>query len=268
MDQEKREAFYNRSLERALRILNAFHSGESLTLAQLSGILDLPRATVLRLCSTLLKYNFLKQDPASKRYALGIRLFELGCTVFNAFSVRNIASHHIGDLQAKVGETVFLGVLDDDDLLYVEKREDPTNPITFTSEIGCRRPPTWGMVGPAILAFLPDREVERILEKRPLKPTAKKSFTRNEEFLAWLRRVREEGFVFDDEAAMDGISGVAAPIRDAGGKVVAALGVAFISSSVDAKGLKRIIKETLATALNISRDLGYLGRLDYLGKKD
>jgi IclR family transcriptional regulator, KDG regulon repressor len=259
MAEDRGEAFYNRSLERALKILNAFDSEkQALTLAQLSTALDLPRATVLRLCTTLVKYSFLRQDPESKRYSLGLRLFELGSIVFNSFSLRKIASHHLTELQVKLGKTVFLGVVDNDDLLYVDKREDPRNPISFTSEIGRRRPPTWGMVGPAILAYMPESEIERIIDKRPLKTTAKKSFTSKEEFMAWLREIRKQGFAVDQEAAMDGISGVAAPIREASGKVIAAIGVAFIASSVDQKSLKKIIKEAMATAGSISTELGYV----------
>ena len=260
MGQKKEVAFYNRSLERALQILNAFDSEQALTLAQLASTLGLPRATVIRLCSTLAKYNFLKQDPETKRYTLGIRLFELGSIVFNALSLRRVAASHIGDLQERLGQTVFLGVLDDDDLLYLDKREDPRNPISFTSEIGRRRPPTWGMVGPTIMAFLPDDEIERICGKYPFQPTAKRSFGSSEEYIAWLRRIRTEGVAFDEERTMDGISGVAAPIRDATGKVIAAIGVAFISSSVDSKDIKGMMKEAVATADNISRDLGYPGR--------
>jgi IclR family transcriptional regulator, KDG regulon repressor len=258
MTQDKEEAFYNRSLERALQILNAFGvEHQTLTLAQLATALSLPRATVLRLCSTLVKYSFLRQDPESKRYSLGLRLFELGSIVFNSFSLRRIASHHLSQLQAKLGKTIFLGVLDNDDLLYIDKKEDPRNPIRFTSEVGRRRPPNWGMVGPLIMAYLPDDEIERILERRPLMLTAKKSLTTKEELMKWLHQIREQGYAIDEETAMDGISGIAAPVRDATGKVIASIGVAFIASSVDSRGFKRILKEALATAAIISEELGY-----------
>ncbi|MDR2018774.1 MAG: IclR family transcriptional regulator [Syntrophobacterales bacterium] len=257
MIQEKEEGFYNRSLERALQILNTFDTEkENLTLAQISSILTLPRATVLRLCSTLVKYSFLKQDPETKRYSLGIRLFELGSIVYNSFSLRRIASPHLSQLKMKVGTTVFLGTLNNDELLYMDKKEDPKNPVRFTSAIGRRRPPYWGMLGPAILAHQSDSEIDRILDKHRLEPTAKKSFVNKEEFVAWLRQIREQGFAIDDERAMDGISGVAAPIRDASGRVFAAVGIAFISSSLDSKGVDRIVKEATATANNISRELG------------
>jgi IclR family transcriptional regulator, KDG regulon repressor len=256
----KEEAFYNRSLERALQILNVFGvERQSLTLAQLATILDLPRATVLRLCSTLVKYSFLRQDPESKRYSLGLRLFELGSVVFNSFSLRKIASHHLSKLRVTLGKTVFLGVIDNDDLLYIDKKEDSTNPVRFTSEVGRRRPPNWGMVGPMIMAFMPDDEINRILEHRPMLITAKRSLTTKEELIKWLHEIREQGYAVDYETAIDGISGVAAPVRDATGKVIAAIGVAFIASSEDSQGFERVLRETLATARAISEELGFLG---------
>jgi IclR family KDG regulon transcriptional repressor len=259
MSWDKKEPFYNRSLERALQILNAFNNERQvLTLAQLSEILSLPKATVLRLCSTLVKYGFLKQDPESKRYSLGLRLFELGSVVFYSFSLRHIASPYVSQLQMKLGKTIFLGILDNDELLYIDKREDPRNPISFTSKIGTRRPPYWGMVGPVLMAYLPDSEIERLLEKSPLTATTKKSITKKEEFKEWLRQVREQGFTIDIGRALDGVTGVAAPVYDYTGKVIAGIGVAFISSTVDSKGLKRIVKEAVGTALTISKELGYL----------
>ncbi len=259
MTWDKKEAFYNRSLERALQILNAFNNErQALTLAQLSEILNLSKATVLRLCSTLAKYDFLKQDQESRQYSLGLRLFELGSIVFYSLSLGKIASPYLSQLQMKLGKTIFLGILDNDELLYIDKREDPNNPIHFTSKIGTRRPPYWGMVGPMLMAYLPDSEIERLLQKSPLTATTKKSLTRKEEYKEWLRLVREQGFAIDVETALEGITGVAAPIHDYTGKVIAGIGVGFISSSVDSKRLKRIVKETVGTALTISKELGYL----------
>jgi IclR family transcriptional regulator, KDG regulon repressor len=258
MTQDKMETFYNRSLERALQILNTFTSERSLlTLSHLSEILHLSRATVLRLCSTLVKYGFLNQDPVTKEYSLGLRLFELGSIVLHSFSLRKTASPFLDQLHTKLGKTLFLAILEQGQLIYIDKREDSQNPITFTSKIGTRRPPYWGMLGPMLMAHLPDSEVERLLEENPLKATTKKSFTQKEEFKKWLGQVREEGVAVDEERTFDGITGLAVPIRDIRGKVIASLAVCFISSSVDAKGLKRIIKEAQRTALEISKAIGY-----------
>lgn len=255
--------FYNRSLERALQILNAFDTeSQSLGLGQLSDILKLSRPTIFRLCSTLQEYGFLIQDQESKRYSLGMRLLELGSIVLDSFSLRAVASPHLSRLQMNLGKTIFLGILERDELLYIDKREAPESRITFTAHIGARRRPYWGMLGPVLMAYLPDEEIERLLQKSPLILATKKSITENDKFIEWLRQVRDQGFVIDVETTLEGITGVAAPVRSFSGKVVAAVGAAFISTSVDSKGLKKVIKETVAAALNISRELGYSDRIE------
>lgn len=258
MDQGKKEAFYNRSLERALRILDVFKSErQALSVARLSEILNLPRATVLRLCTTLVSYGYLKQDRESKRYALGLKLFELGSIVFHSFSLRNVASPHLSRLQTSLGKTIFLGILENDELFYIDKIEDLRNPIVFTSKIGTCRPPYWGMMGPLLMSYLPDSEIERLLKKSPLKATTKHSITKKEKFIKWLRRIRQLEYVIESEMAIPGIAGVAVPIRDFTGKVIAALGIGFMSSSVDSKGTKKILNEARKTAAIISLELGY-----------
>lgn len=259
-NENKEKSFYNRSLERALRILNAFDASRpSHSLAQLSDLLDLPRATVLRLCSTLIQFGFLRQDHLSKQYSLGMRVLELASNVSDSFSIKKIASPYLGLLQGRLGMTTFLGVLDNDEVLYIDKRDDPGNPISFTSNIGTRRPPYWGMMGSILMAYLPDSEIKRVLQKNPLTAATKKSITRKDEFVKWLNQIRSLGYVIDAEMALDGITGVAAPVFEHRGKVVAGIGVGFISSSVNVKGLKRVIIEVTKAARSISRELGYTG---------
>jgi IclR family KDG regulon transcriptional repressor len=259
-EHQRKEPFYNRSLERSLGILTVFSSERNeLSLAQISDMLGLSKATVLRLCSTLVKFGFLRQDQESKKYSLGLKLFELGSIALSSFSLTRVASPHLTGLESKLGKTVFLGILEEEELLYVDKREGAKDGIRFTSSIGKRRPPYWGMLGAVLMAYLPDEEVERLLAKSPLVATAHKSFTTRELFKEWLRDIREQGFVVEDETAFEGIGGVAAPIRDFTGKVTAAVGVGFISSSVDSKTLKRIIKEVTSVAFVISKELGHTG---------
>ena len=120
-----REAFYNRSLERALKILCVFNAGrQTLTLSQLSESLGLPKATVSRLCSTLIKYDFLGYNQESRQYSLGLKLFELGSIVFSSFSMRRVASTYLTQLQSKLGKTVFLGILQENELFYRDKKDD------------------------------------------------------------------------------------------------------------------------------------------------
>ncbi len=255
------ERFYNRSLERALHILCVFNRDrETLSLSQISENLSLSKATVLRLCSTLLKYNFLRYDQHSKHYSLGLKLFELGTVLFSSFSIRRVASPHIAQLQSKWGETTFLGILQDDELVYIDKREDSGNPILFGSQIGTRRPPYFGMLGQILMAYLPDSEVNRLLKKTPFKPLTKRSLTNEKKFIKRLCKIREQGFFVDKGEALDGVTGAAAPIRDYIGKVIAAVGVAIISSSLDSKEIRKMINDACETANKISEEMGYIER--------
>ncbi len=261
MDRSQKGTFYNRSLERALQILCLFKlDQQTLTLSQLSEASGLHKATVLRLCSTLMKYDFLRYRQDSRHYSLGLKLFELGSIIFSSFSLRRNASSYLDQLQSRLGKTVFLGILENDELIYVDKKEDPRIPIRVTSQIGTRRPPYFGMLGQILMAFLPDQEVNRLLRKTPLTPFTKKSLVREKEFTERLLRIRKQGFFVDEEEALDGISGISAPIRDYTGEVIAGVGVGFISSSEDAKRKKMIIKEVCEAAQGISKQMGYLER--------
>ncbi len=261
MSLPQKEPFYNRSLERALKILCTFHRDrQTLTLSQLSKILTLSKTTVSRLASTLIKYDFIKWDPYSKHYSLGLKLFELGSVIFSSFSVRRVALSHLSQLQSKLGKTTFLGILQDDELVYIDKREDPRNPILFASQIGTRRPPYFGMLGQILMAYLPDSEVDRLLKRTPLKPLTKRSLTNKKQFKARLRKIREQGFFVDQEEAFDGVTGIAAPVRDYSGKVIAGIGVGIFSSSMDSTQTRKIINDVLETAKKISQEMGYLER--------
>ncbi len=249
-----------RSAERTLQILSAFTPDRlQMGLTQLSEVLSLSKATVLRLASTLCKHGFLSQDPVTKHYCLGLKLFELGGLVYASFSLRTTASSHLRRLQARVDKTTFLGIMDGDDLLYIDKKENPMNVIRFASNIGFRRPPHFGMLGQVLMAHMSEERVQALLQKSPLTTFTKKSITSNQVFKERLRKVRKQGYSVDEGIAIEGIGGVGAPLHDFTGAVVAAIGVGFMVSSVDRKEMKRLIKEVVEAAASISRELGYAG---------
>jgi len=257
------KGFYNRSLERALQIMCAFTSERSAyTLTQLTEAVQLPKATTIRLCSTLIKYGFMRFDHASMQYSLGMKLFELGSIVYSSLSLRKTASPFLQQLQIRSGKTCFLGILENDELVYVDKRESPGNPIRFASQIGRIRPPYFGMLGQVLMASLPEEEVDRILEKSPLMPHTKTTTTDPYEFREKLARIRKQGYIIEDGEAIEGISGIAAPIYNFTGSAVAAIGISFISSSVDKKAKEALLPEVLKAADAISQDMGYGGAKD------
>lgn len=227
-------------------------------MVELSSTLSLSKSTVYRLASTLSNYGFLQYNEAENKYSSGPKLFELGGIVAASFSLRKTATPYLDELHSRLSKTVFLGIFQEDEVVYIDKREDLRNPIRFSSEIGRRRPAYFGMFGQLLMAFLPDTEVDRILKKDLLQPITKKSITTKKDFKKRLRKIRRLGFCVDKGEAVDGITGIAAPIKNHKGKVVAALGVGFISSSEHSEGVREIRNAVCETARSISSELGFL----------
>jgi IclR family transcriptional regulator, KDG regulon repressor len=248
----------NRSLLRALRLLTSFgFEKRDMGLTELAKMSGLSKATVYRLASTLVLCRFLAYDDVSKRYSLGPTLFELGSMVSASFSIRKIAAPYLDRLYAKLGKVVFLAILQDGELLYIDKREDMTSAVRFSTEVGRRRPPHFGMLGQVLMAFLSDTEVDKLLKASPLLPLTHKSITDPMLFKRKLEKIRQEGFAVDEGEVTDITSGIAVPVRDFTGKVIAALGVGFFSSSVDFQATRELVGQAFETAAQISRDLGY-----------
>jgi DNA-binding IclR family transcriptional regulator len=257
MQGPKKKDSKNRSLERALQILDAFtRDRRVLRCAQLSKMVDLSRATVQRLCSTLVAYGYLKQEGESHCYSLGMRIFEQGSIVFHSLSVRRAASAHMDGLLRQTGQTVFLAVLDDGELVYIDIREDAGSLIRIALKIGSRYAPHWGICGPLLMAYLPDSEIEVLLRKHPLRRYTSKSIVDNNDFIGWLGRIRKEGLAIDAGTSIAGIAGIAAPVRDVDGNVVAGLGIAMTSVHDD-RSLRRTAKAVSESAWAISRELGF-----------
>jgi len=255
MPTRKSRSFYNKSLERALGILCSFDfDRQEQTLAELSSSLKLPRSTTHRLVSTLVDFDVLQYDPSSGKYSLGLRAFGFGAIANNSFPVKKIAAPFLTQLHSKLNKTIALATFRDDQVVYVDKRENWRNPIRST-ELGRRRPPHFGMFGQLLMAFLPDSEVDRILAKAPLVAYTKNSITDARLFKEKLEIVRQQGYAIDNGEVFEGISGIAAPVRDHSGEVVAGVGVSLITAAEDAAGVKRIIRELCKTTSLISKEL-------------
>ncbi|MBN2125797.1 MAG: IclR family transcriptional regulator [Deltaproteobacteria bacterium] len=247
------------ALERALDLLDCFtFQDRDMNLSELVQKTGLHKATVKRLVSNLASRGYLQQDPVSKRYQLGLRLFELGGIVFSSLNLREAAASPMTRLQNETGATVLLGIALDDQLVYVGKREG-LGMIRISSDIGWRRPLHYGMLGMVLLAYRDPEDVRRILKKTPLEAHTPFSITDEDAFSIRLEQIRNQGYVVEKEEAVEGIIGAAAPVRNYSRQVVAALGIALpISQSHLRDGVDDYVKLLTRSCDEISSDLGYL----------
>ena len=131
--------------------------------------------------------------------------------------------------------------------------------IRISSDIGWRRPLHYGMLGMVLMAHLDPERVKEVLEKTPLQAHTSNSLTDKDAFNIRLEEIRKNGFIFEREEAVEGIIGIAAPVRDYSRQVIAALGVAIpVVKSNSEKKLEKTAEQIMATCDEISSDLGYL----------
>ena len=247
------------ALERALDILDCFNfQHRELSLSDVAYRTGLNKTTVKRLIANLATRGYLQQDPQTRKYQLGMRLFELGGVVFSSFSLPRAAAYPMTELQNKTGATVLLGVKMEDQLVYVDKREGD-GIIRISSDIGWRRPLHYGMLGMVLMASLEQKEVLQILKTYPLEAHTPFSITDADAFSLRLEEIRVQGYAVEKEEAVEGLIGIAAPIKDYSRQVVAALGVALPTGrrnlDEDLAGIIRLVKNTCN---RVSSELGYL----------
>ena len=247
------------SVDRALDILNCFSfQKREMNLSDLVRKTGLNKTTTKRLISNLADRGFLQQDPVTKQYKLGMRLFELGGIVFSSLSLRHAAAYPMSRLHNETGATVLLGTRMDDELVYVDKREGK-GMIRISSDIGWRRPLPYGMLGMVLMAHLDSEEVRRLLKESPLQAHTPYSITDEDAFSLRLEEIRKQGHVVEHQEAVEGVTGIAAPIRDYSRKVIAALGIAIpLGHQHTKKDVGRFVDLVTKICDDISNDLGYL----------
>ncbi|MCC2097165.1 MAG: IclR family transcriptional regulator [Hyphomicrobiales bacterium] len=244
------------SVTTAMRLLKTFSEGEvEIGVTSLAKRLGVAKSTVYRLASTLVAEGLLEQNKENDKYRLGIALFGLGALVRQRMNVSTVGRPHIFALREATNETVHLAVLDGPNIMYVYDLES-TQAIRMRANLGDRKPAFCSSEGRAMLAFEDEETVAEALAG-PLASRTAKTITDARKIRKALDDVRREGFAFEDEQCETGMRSVAAPIRDADGNVVAAVGIAGPVERLSDETLTRVAPLVVQTADVISARLGY-----------
>src|SRR6476660_8808281 len=176
------------SVANSIRLLNSFSGEEDeLGITTLASRLRLAKSTVHRLATTLTAAGFLEQNGDTGKYRLGVALFELGALVRRRMDVANEARPKLRELLERTGETVQLGIVDHESVLYVYEMES-RHAIRMAAAVGGRAPLHCTAVGKVLLAFQPADYVKRVAGNG-LKGYTPKTITRRDELLAMLQDV-------------------------------------------------------------------------------
>lgn len=250
------------AVTRALSILEALAEvAAPISITELSKMVGLKLATVHRLLTTLMHENFVRQDPQTMRYSLGIKIFEMGNAAIASMDIRTIAHPLLKTLLEKVNETTNLAILEGHEVIYIDQLESTHVVIVkMFARIGSRGAAYCTGSGKALLAGLPDDELHHVLDKIELYPFTKNTITDKDTLFEELRKIREQGYAVDDAERDEGVCCVAAPIRNHESKVVAAVSISGPNTRVNPNNLELFIRAVQETAADISARLGYRER--------
>jgi DNA-binding IclR family transcriptional regulator len=235
-------------VDRVVLILSVFErSSEALTAGQISVRSGIPRSSVHRILSQLVSARWLMRHEDG--YALGLRMFEIGSLVAHRSRITCAARPFIHELAERTGQVVHLAVLDQRDVVYVDK-VGGVFADTLPSRVGGRLPAHCTAVGKALLAYSPPATVSEYLATG-LRRRTEASLATPAALEAAIVSIRNSGYATDRDETVPGVACVAAPIRNFD-EVVAAVSVCGPRDQMRAKDLPSLV---MWTAAEISRSL-------------
>lgn len=244
------------SLDRALRIVDLFdEQTRELKITEISARVQLHKSTVHSLLKTLQLHGYIEQDQHGL-YRLGVRFLEKGQVLLAGFDIREIASRPLQELSGGTGQTVHLVVRDGAEGVYIDKVEGSKAAIRY-SRIGRRVPLHSSAVGKVLAAYLPDQELDRLLQGYVYTTQTARTIASEADFRKELTAVRGEGIAYDREENEPGVRCAAAPVFDHGRRVSAAISISTMVSTVDDRELEALAARLRETAARISQGIGY-----------
>ena len=242
------------SVKKAFKILNAISdTSNGLGISDLSKKLKIGKSTVHGITTALEEMGVLIRDPFYKRYTIGYSLLELCRTAYRKIELKELARKPMEKLMEKVGETVFLGILNGDHVTIMDMVES-RNEMKITSPPGTRLPLLAGSTGRVLLSQIEKEKIKEIIKKKGLVRYTSKTVIDPRQFLREIERVKEQGYAVDDEEYIPGVRAVAAPLLSISSPP-AAIWVVGFTSTLDDQKVKTVIREIQETVQEIDQSL-------------
>jgi IclR family transcriptional regulator, acetate operon repressor len=243
------------SVDRALYLLETIaEAGGEATLTDLATRTGLNISTCHHLLATLIQRGFAAKVPGRRLYALGPRILYLGHACLQVDLPRR-AQPYLEAINRATGETVHLAALQGDAVVTLAVREARHAVRVDTGKIGRVEGPHATSVGKAILAWLPEAEIQRIIGKG-MKRYTDKTITELPALLESLRAVRRNGYAIDREEYLPGVICVGAAIRDQAGTVIGAISASTPTMRADDEHISLMRDEINAATRALSAEFG------------
>lgn len=223
---------------------------------------DIPKSSAHHLLNVMRARHFVTYYEVERAWGLGVAAFEIGSAYLRSRPLQRMGRHLLVELTQRTGETSHLAMLHGTEVLYVDKEQPVGAAAKLVTEIGVRLPAHLTAVGRAILAELPEAQVEALYAGQPLVlrtgrgPTSLAALQRD------LEEVRRRGVAVDDEMVTPGISCAAAPVFSHEGVPVAAIGVTYVTAQRSKADARQAVALVCEVSGRLSSNLGYAPRAD------
>lgn len=243
------------SVDRALYLLETIaEAGGEATLTELANRTGLNISTCHHLLATLIKRGFATKVPGRRLYALGARIFYLSHACLQVDLPRR-AQPYLEAINRATGETVHLAALQGDSVVTLAVREARHAVRVDTGKVGKVEAPHATSVGKAIMAWLPENEIQRIVGST-MKRYTDHTITELPALLESLRLVRRNGYAIDREEYLPGVICVGAAIRDQAGTVIGAISASTPTMRADDAHIALMRDEINAATRALSAEFG------------
>lgn len=213
-----------RSLERAMGVLKVVAAGSGRSLSEIAAASDQSPSTAYRILITLEKQGIVQFDEPQQLWQVGLEAFRIGSSFLGRTQIVERSRPVMQRMMAAAGETANLAIVDQGDVVFVSQVETH-EPIRAFFRPGTRGPVHASGIGKALLAFLPEAQVETILEMCPLETFTPNTIVARHALVEEMERVRARGWSIDDEERTLGMRCIAAPIFNQFGEAVAGVSI-------------------------------------------
>lgn len=260
-NKERRIANWNTvtSLDKACDILSSFAPMKpEWGISELAHSLRMPKSGVFRILKTLEKKGFLRRKENSNKYELGYRIYELTGTVTGEVKwLCKKAMPYLWELHRATGVTVSVRVLESDKLVVLDRVEG-ASPLKVVYPAGAHLPCNHGAAGKLLLAYrCSSQEIRDFLRLGKIRKLTENTKTTLKELETSFKKIRKLGYSVSRGEALQGVVGIAVPVRGSDGEVKAALALTTPESLCSAKELKEFLPLMKEVAERFSMDLGF-----------
>lgn len=243
------------SVEHAIDVLQVLtEAPEGMGVSAIAERVGLSKATVHHLLGTLASRRFVVRDETGAQYRLSWGVYELGAAVVRRIDLTRVARHYLDRLAAQTGESVLLGMLDGDSVLYLDRGEARSG-FRVVANAGRRCALHSTASGKVLLAFTQDPQVLQRVVARPLARLTRNTITDPSRLRRELAKVRWQGFATCWQEDEVGFSSLAVPVRDYRGAVIASLAIAGASIGQSTQTTRESLSLLRSVAHMIGTDL-------------